>query len=338
MSGKAIQLPMQMQTAALAVPAGRWGIGLSGGADSVALFRMIECRPDIQLVAIHLDHQLRGQESAGDAEFVRELSCQHGVKLILGTREQLQGEMDKTGDRFTHLSSLRNKSALYRAMRLKLFANTLRQEQLQGILLAHHADDQAETVLMRLLRGSSPRGLGAMAMQARVRGVNVCRPLLKVRREDLRQWLVSIGQDWREDSSNAKPIYARNRIRQWLASREDLTDSLSELADAMRHLRLELLRQAPRLPNTFELSRLWDLPRPVAAEACRLWLIQAGCPAEMILPRTLDQLLLMANDLATAPRQDFPGQVQVIRRQGMLASRVIPPKPQTAHRSDDRAE
>lgn len=309
------ELPEQLRHAIAAVPVGRWGIGVSGGADSVGLFRLMKKREDITLVAIHLDHQLRGDESDGDAAFVRQLAERHGVPLVIRSREQMQAEI--SGE---PVKTVRNKSALYRALRLKLFAMVAVDHQLDGVLLAHHADDQAETLMLRLMRGSSERGMVGMAQTSHLGGLTVMRPLLNVRREVLRQWLESIEQQWREDSSNQSRKYARNRVRQWLADWDELTPILCEMAQANRQLREVLSRMAPKLEDPFELSRLWDLPGPVAAEACRKWLCRVGCPAGEITDQAIGQLLQMSNDAASSPRVHFPGGKWVMRKQGKIGT------------------
>ena len=93
-------------------------------------------------------------------------------------------------------------------MRLALFRSIVKREKLSGVILAHHADDQAETVLSRLLRGSGYTGLAGMLPRASVCGLMILRPLLDVRREMLRKYLRSIGEAWREDLSNRSPQYA----------------------------------------------------------------------------------------------------------------------------------
>ena len=128
-----------------AVPSGRWAGGVSGGADSVALLLLLDQRresePGLFLHVVHLDHQTRGAESTADAEFVRRLAAGRGVPCTIARRDQVEREM-------TDLPP--NPSARYRALRHEVFRRVIAQHRLQGVLLAHHADDQAETVLHRL--------------------------------------------------------------------------------------------------------------------------------------------------------------------------------------------
>ncbi len=100
-----------------------------------------------------------------------------------------------------------------RAARIAALAAMAKRHRCDVVVLAHHADDQAETVLLRLLRGAGPRGLGGMLPRRRMRGIWFVRPLLGWPRNTLRQWLTQGGWNWREDSSNATGRFLRNRIR-----------------------------------------------------------------------------------------------------------------------------
>src|SRR5437870_3026804 len=132
------------------IPAGRWGIGVSGGADSVALLRLLCEIPHIESMVVHLNHQSRGRESDDDAEFVAQLAASLKLKSAIARRDQIEptlGDLPK------------NRSARFRALRLAWFRSIVHQNNLAGVIMAHHADDQAETIFFRLLRGSHYRGL-----------------------------------------------------------------------------------------------------------------------------------------------------------------------------------
>ncbi len=180
---------------------GAWAVGVSGGADSVALLRLLHERPDLRLHVAHLDHETRGNQSAGDAQFVASLAAHLGLPCTVAPlREFESGEVIGTA----------NRSARFRAARLALFRRVVECAKLDGVILAHHADDQAETVFHRLCRGGGPEGLAAMRTESRIGGLRVVRPLLGVRRLELRRYLESISQDWREDASNSSDQYAQS--------------------------------------------------------------------------------------------------------------------------------
>ena len=204
-------------------------VALSGGADSTALLDLLSRLPGLspRLVAAHLNHCLRGPESDRDEEFVRSLAEQYRIPLECrrvdvkehSRRERLNLEDAGRRARIGFLSELRD------------------SWQATAVALAHHADDQAETVLMRLLRGAGPGGLAGMPYR---NGRKFIRPLLGVTRAELAAYLAERGLAWREDTSNQDTTFLRNRIRHDLiplleqynpAIRERLAATAAVLAD-----------------------------------------------------------------------------------------------------------
>ena len=184
----------------------QWLVGVSGGADSVALLHLLVVAGFSNVIACHLDHRLRGRASTEDAKFVRRLAGKLGVDCEISTAD-VQGRMAKRGE------SLETAA---RHERHDFFAHCSAKFSSPRILLAHHADDQAETVLWNLLRGS--HGLKGMQVEQVLvtesgARLELSRPLLDVRHSDLVAWLKSCGHHWREDASNAQPIAIRNRLR-----------------------------------------------------------------------------------------------------------------------------
>src|SRR5512133_976598 len=177
-------------------------IGLSGGADSTALLDLLANRPEmpLQLIAAHLNHCLRGAESDADEEFCRGLAVQYGIPFE-------SRRIDVKADAGT--GSLNLEDAGRRA-RIAFFDDLLTARQAAAVVLAHHADDQAETVLMRLLRGSGTTGLAGMSYR-NSRGY--VRPLLGISRSEIESHLVERGLVWRDDITNLDTTFLRNRIR-----------------------------------------------------------------------------------------------------------------------------
>ncbi len=184
----------------------RWLVGVSGGADSVALLHLLVKAGFSDLIACHLDHGLRGRASAGDATFVKRLAAKLGVTCEVGKADVTARMKDCSESMETAARNARH----------AFFAECARKYRCPRIVLAHHADDQAETILWNLLRGSH----GLKGMRARQdfttesgAKLEFHRPLLAVRRTELVDWLVSQKQKWREDTSNAEPVAIRNRLR-----------------------------------------------------------------------------------------------------------------------------
>jgi tRNA(Ile)-lysidine synthase len=181
----------------------RWLVGVSGGADSVALLHLLTHKGFRNLVVCHLDHQLRGRASTGDARFVKALAEKlgHACEIrAVDVAKLAGGESVETAARHA---------------RHAFFADCARKWKSRRLVLAHHADDQAETVLWNLLRGS--HGIKGMEvvkkMQMGRMEIEIHRPLLHLRREVLVSWLRENRLKWREDATNAEPFAIRNRLR-----------------------------------------------------------------------------------------------------------------------------
>ena len=173
-------------------------VGLSGGADSVALVHAAASRPGLRVIAAHLDHGLR-PDSRDDAAFCRRLCRGLGV-AFRSARADVRGRAARAGGGIEEAARDERRAFLERVRAA---------EGADAILLAHTRDDQAETVLLRLLRGSGSAGLAAM----RGRAGAVLRPLLRVSRADVLDHLAAHGLEWREDPTNADPAILRNRVR-----------------------------------------------------------------------------------------------------------------------------
>lgn len=286
---------------------GKWGVAVSGGADSTALLRLSVARPGLEIVAVHLNHETRGEESDGDEQFVAQLAGSLGIAFCSTQLSRLPKE-----------DAPANPSARYRAARIRWFRQIVFEQQLQGILVAHHADDQAETIAQRLLRGSGYRGLTGMRPQAVVGGVLMVRPLLNVRHAELVAYLQSIGQAWRTDSSNLSDQYERNVVRKMLAENAELHQRLIELGESARQLRDWVQRHRLALPETFPAVALAKQPAILAEESAIQWLAAAGCPREELTVEVARRLVTMAADAATPSRQAFPGEVTLRRNSGWI--------------------
>jgi len=291
------------------IPPGSWAVGVSAGADSIALLTLLRERGDLQLHVVHLNHQTRGSESDGDAEFVANLVASWKLPATIARLDEVKSQIAEKPA---------NLSALYRAARLALFANVVRDHGLSAVILAHHADDQAETVLHRMLRGANAGNVGGMRFQSRVGELIILRPLLQIRRATLREYLLAIGQSWREDASNESNRYARNRIRKTLKGNDELTTDLLAIGQASHRLRNWTRSHAPKLDASFDVDEILSLPHALAFESARQWLASRNVSRDELTAPIIERLLTMASDAASAPRVHFPGGILVHRRQGRI--------------------
>jgi len=217
-------------------PGDRTGVAVSGGIDSVALLRLLlELREELGLVlsVVHVNHKIRGAEADADQQFVADLACAHGLRVHVFSG-------DAPAYAAAHHLGL---EAAARAIRYQYFQQLLTDGLLDKVATAHTLDDQAETVLLRLARGTGITGLAGIYPKwslaggqcEETAGPDTCvgtaalgrtsssggfpsakaivRPLLAIQRSDLQLYLESLSQSWREDATNLDLRYARNRVR-----------------------------------------------------------------------------------------------------------------------------
>jgi tRNA(Ile)-lysidine synthase len=205
--------------AALAAPAA-FGVAVSGGPDSLALLLLAEAAFPGQVEAATVDHRLR-PESAAEAAFVRDLCTDRGIAHATLVGPAVAG----------------NVQAGARALRYRLLGAWARERGLAFVLTAHHRDDQAETLLMRLQRGAGLAGLAGIRPRAEIEGLNVLRPLLGWGRAELAEIVAAAGLVPVEDPSNSDARYDRARLRAHLAETDwleapALARSAAALAEA----------------------------------------------------------------------------------------------------------
>jgi tRNA(Ile)-lysidine synthase len=301
------------------------GIGVSGGADSVALLRLlVELRGELglQLAVLHFNHQLRGRESDADESFVSELAAAHAIEFIAG-RDDVAAAA-----RARHW----NLEDAARRLRYAFFADVAASGRATRVAVAHTADDQAETVLARLIRGTGPAGLAAIYP---VKG-HIVRPLLAVRRLELRQYLIALRQVWREDLTNADVTRLRGRLRHQVLpilesemqpaivqhlgrlavlARQDESFWTALVAERIAALtRIEGVRVGIRradllAPADFLPAAAVEAQRTVAQRLVRGILAGLPGPPRQITARHVESVLRLAEKCQSGRRTELPGAV-----------------------------
>ena len=232
-------------------PGDRICAAVSGGADSVALLLLLHAANalprhglGVGLSAVHVHHGLRGDEADADLAFVEALCLRLAVPLHVhhaSVPERMAASRAGAGKAGTGRAEGCEEAA--RAIRYELFASLIAQGHADSVLTAHTLDDQAETVLMKLLRGAWTEGLSGIHPVVLVDkakpGGKILRPLLAVRRAELEDFLRARNQPWRTDSSNSDEAFTRNRVRHQLLPilREynpSLDQTLANLAELAR--------------------------------------------------------------------------------------------------------
>ena len=297
----------------------RYLLGISGGRDSVALLHaLLEAGAD-KLVLCHLNHQLRGLFSVHDAAFVRELAENHDLPFeIMRANVQRRAEEEQV-----------SLEVAARRSRHEFFLACAKRHRCNRVLLAHHADDNAETVLLNLLRGSA--GLKGMRFESELtvdrRKLTILRPLLEVRRAEIDAYLSDGRHPFREDASNAEPFTPRNRLRlealPLLAEimNRDPVPAIARAAAASREDQealddlLEVLNLVDPQERLF-LPMLRDLPEPLQRRALFLYLLDSGIGD---LSRELIDRCLQLLDPDAPAKVNLPGDRHLRRR----ASRIF---------------
>jgi tRNA(Ile)-lysidine synthase len=286
-------------------------VGLSGGADSVALtdaLAALRRRRGLRLVAAHLDHGLR-PGSAEDAAFCAGLCRSLDVPLRSGRAD-------------VRARAAREKGGIEQAARRERFAFLRRvaaEEGAAAIAVAHTRDDQAETLLLRLLRGAGATGLAGM----RPRSGDVVRPLLAVSRQEVLDYLRERGLAWREDPSNLDAAHRRNRVRHELLPylearfnprvRAALARTAALLADEAAHVRAEaeaLLDGIAREEDGAVVLRrapLAGAPKALARAALRQALSRAGGLGQVGADHVERLLRLACGKAPSGRRLPLPG-------------------------------
>jgi tRNA(Ile)-lysidine synthase len=264
-------------------------LAVSGGADSVVmaavLHRIQQDKPVCRGLAIgHVNHHLRGSESDGDEQFVRQLADQWNLPVLVRS-------VDVGAQRRSQKQSLETAA---RQLRLNALMDMASQAGCTRIATAHHADDQAETMIHRLQRGTGFRGLCGIAPTRRMDNrLLLIRPMLAITRGEILDYARRHGLSWHEDSSNVSIDHTRNRIRhlrlpELIRAAPRLGEQLCELAGHCqrfgRKVEDECERIRPRIiqsqqPGQIMLDRkaMETLPDPIRVELIRQALVELGC-------------------------------------------------------------
>jgi tRNA(Ile)-lysidine synthase len=190
-------------------PAPHIAVAVSGGADSMALCMLAHAWARAcggTVTALIVDHRLR-VESTHEAQQVADSLQSHGIASVILTLEQDFG-----------CTSIQEKA---RKFRYDAMIGWCVQHGVLHLLTGHHADDQRETVLMRMVHGAGLRGMCGIASPSYRQDIRILRPLLRASKQECMDYLLSLGMAWVEDASNAKPLYQRNRLRMVMGSLED---------------------------------------------------------------------------------------------------------------------
>ena len=290
----------------------RLGVAVSGGADSVALFHLLApiCKKNkIKLVVLHLDHGLR-KTSAQDAKWVKVLAQKAGVTCVAERHEVT-----------AHQTEAISVEMAAREVRQAFFAECRARFKLDAIATGHQADDVAETVLLRLMRGAGASGLAPLKDRSR----GFIRPLLHVSGAAIRGWLKQKKMKWREDTTNKDVMIPRNQMRHEIlpfleekfgrALRMNVcrTAEILQEEDALLEEMAQFYIARERHGETLDMKRLKASPVALQRRVMRVWLWKANAP----LPsgfETVERLL----DMKAGEKEQLAQEVYAIHQDGAL--------------------
>ncbi|MDQ3009852.1 MAG: tRNA lysidine(34) synthetase TilS [Acidobacteriota bacterium] len=300
-------------------------VAVSGGADSVSLLdaleRLNKCgKLPARILIAHLNHQLRGEESDEDEAFVIQLARQNNLEYFV--------EHSPVAEIMRNEKA--NLEATARRLRYEFLARAAQACSASFVLTAHTQDDQAETILMRLLRGSGAEGLrGIRPIRQLGQSVELVRPMLTVTRAEVIEHCERYHLKFRTDSSNTLPDFTRNRIRQELLplmksfnprSDEALTrmaDLLAEDHDVLHQIALNVLTKA-RKETGLSAKTLREQVPAIRRRVLRLWLEEerGGLQRiEAVHVKAIEQLILRNHGGRVI---ELPGDWRVLLKSGIL--------------------
>lgn len=300
-------------------------VGVSGGPDSVFLAHFLNREKErlgTRLYIAHLDHSIRGRESIADAEFVKRLAASLGLKFL---HAKLKKKEIAAKSKLSLEERLREK-------RYAFFRKAAAENGCRTVATAHTLDDQAETVLMRIIKGASLKGVVGIHPVRFEKKVRFIRPLIGVEKKDILEYLRNYNIRFRVDLTNLSDDFLRNRIRNRVLPylgriNPKIKRSLSNLAESLREdfefIEEEKRRQkgiikGRKPPCHIEIADLIRQPKPIRKEIARDALRSAGANIKKLTFRHWKEIDLFIREKAVNKSLDFPGGVRMRKTQRRL--------------------
>jgi len=311
--------------------------GVSGGADSVVMLHLL-CSLNrrgwgLKIHVAHLNHQLRGIEADKDARFVHEMADGLALDYTVGTAD-VRGRASQDGVSIEQAA---------RRCRFEFLERVCLKWGAKVVVLAHHADDNAETILHRIVRGTGLRGLGGIRASRPIRpgsDIRIVRPMLSFRRSEIEQYIRDRGLSFRHDATNDADSYTRNRIRKDIlpllrdSINPQVAESLVRLGEQARDVDEYLTETAARMLETMVLERddrqivlltasLARKPRLIRTQLIREAILLLGVGEAEIGYSHLNAVAALAEETDGSKAMDLPGGLRVLRKYDRLALQLV---------------
>lgn len=311
-------------------------VAVSGGADSVSLLLALhELRErkklDLRIIAAHFNHGLRGHASDADADHVKQLASKYGFELSLG-----RTNLPKTG----------NLEQNARDARYEFLGNTAIKLKASTILTAHTMNDQAETLLMNLIRGSGVRGLGGMMAVRQFHeelntdkdgepflpfseSITLVRPLLRwAKRADTENYCRSKNVEFSRDPMNEDLVFRRVWIRKILLPmiaevNPKIVETLARTAELLQHVPVPETPEGTQIPEELAVKELKVLSKPALYDRLRAWLKQHYGSTRSLELKHIEAIERLVNSRKSGKMVELPGGGRVTKHNGQLEFRNI---------------
>jgi tRNA(Ile)-lysidine synthase len=283
-------------------------LGLSGGADSVALLHILH-RLGCPLTVAHLNHCIRGAEADGDEAFVKGLCAKLGLECV--TQKTDVPALAREKGISLEMAAREARHAFFRSKVKSLKSKAL-------IALAHHADDQLETFFLRAARGTGSSGLSGMRPLQMLAPLQIIRPMLGIRRAEIIQWLENEKIEWREDATNTDETISRNFVRHQLLP---LFGKLNERAAENLLRTMDILREEDDFLSAtaeLEMDELHGQPKAVQRRTVQRWLIEHGAKPDF---DSIEKVIEFAAETEGSKSLDLEG-LRIVNEYGTLRIEV----------------
>jgi tRNA(Ile)-lysidine synthase len=303
----------RLQSALSAVsPRKKYLIGVSGGCDSMTLLHALKTLGYRKLVVCHLNHGLRGRDALKDAALVRATSkalgypCEEANASIAVVAKQ--------GKKSLELAA--------REARHSFFLRCAQKNRCHRIFLAHHADDQIETVLFNFLRGTGAAGIAGIKPLSRIGRLEILRPLLTLTREEIATHSRRQKISWREDGSNTAAAHTRNRLRHTVLPAIDRAlgpawkFALLRAAEILREEDTWMDSLVPPVTATFSTREIQSMPLAMRRRLILRWLKVQGVPEAGF--QETERVLSLLSDGSGPAKVNLPGNLHARRRAGRI--------------------
>ncbi|MCM3588552.1 tRNA lysidine(34) synthetase TilS [Mesobacillus maritimus] len=300
-------------------------VGVSGGPDSLALLHLLwkyKQKFQMNIMAIHVDHMFRGEESYQDAMFVHEFCQERGIAFEM-TRANVPQYMKKTG---------KGSQLAARELRYEFYAEVMKKHSIRYLALGHHADDQIETILMRLTRGSSGKARAGIPFKRPFANGEIIRPFLCLTKKEIEDYCQSYKLQPRIDPSNAKEIYSRNRFRKnvlpFLKSEnphvhehfQRFSEELESDEQYLTELTLDKMNKVMEKTNgkvTLNIAGFLEMPMPLQRRGIKLILnyLYEEQPSSLSAIH-IESIFSMIQNPHPSGSLDFPNGLKVVRSYG----------------------